>query len=750
MPAQSLTLLRDRLLARLSLAAFALVLQGCSSLDLRRPDPLAGAITAKEIARRGLEDPATVSPISNAQQDDLSQTNGGGQDFSVPSISNPIDEAAETSGSRPPRPKTQTIDAAVQELPIPDFIDTVFGQMLQVPFVTGPGVAARDDVIIKLRTSGELASEDFLELVISALEEYGVAVVQEDGVYKLLDDAALRTRMPRFIRARAAPDTPGALRPLVMFVELDAVAAADMASILKEAFPDNTRLKITSNPRINVITLSGLPDDVAAATKIIDEMDELAYAGTQLLRYGPDYVSAKDLADQLSEMLSVEGWQASANSSVRRTVVAVPVEFTNDLFVFSKSPAALARSRFWLDQLDQPAKTGDVPQIFVYPVQNVDAVILSDTVNSVLSGGSARGALGTGLNLPGDIEGAAPLSGPSGGGIDEIPGALVVDPISNRLIFSGTASDYQRLRPLLEQLDRPPGEVLILVTIAEITLTDETRYGLEFFVDSIGGNEFTATAGTSGLGVGGDGLSVGVFSGNVEIALNAMAMNEQVNVLSKPKLVARSGGAARLQVGTDVPVITSQRAAAAQDGDGQTDVLQQVEYRKTGVLLSIEPIIFSDNRVDLTISQEVSTALPNAGSAIASPTISNRNLDTQLSIQDGETVVLGGLIQNTTTDGETGIPLLKDIPVAGNLFRNSSISQTRTELLVLITAYILKDTDDKAGFTDQLVLDLERSTREQDNMDTLLRPRPDSSRNQSLGDETGNNETYDLFIPETP
>ena len=155
-----------------------------------------------------------------------------------------------------------------------------------------------------------------------------------------------------------------------------------------------------------------------------------------------------------------------------------------------------------------------------------------------------------------------------------------------------------------------------------------------------------------------------------------------------------------------------------------TDVLQQVEYRKTGVLLSIEPIIFSDNRVDLTISQEVSTALPNNASAIASPTISNRTLDTQLSIQDGETVVLGGLIQTTTTDGETGIPILKDVPIAGNLFRNNSISQSRTELLILITSYIMHDTDEKAGFTKQLVNQLERSTMATDNMQTLLRPRP--------------------------
>ena len=334
-------------------------------------------------------------------------------------------------------------------------------------------------------------------------------------------------------------------------------------------------------------------------------------------------------------------------------------------------------------------------------MQNVDAGTLADTVNAVLSGGtssarrsaSPQGADGQFQSAQGVSTGSTTATSLSGG---NIPGSLVVDVISNRLIYSGAPSDYARLKPLLEQLDRPPGEVLILVTIAEITLTDETKYGLEFFVDSIGNKDFRATSGTSGLGLGSSGLNVGIFSGNVEVAINALASNSQVNVLSKPKLIARSGGAARLQVGTDVPVITSQRAASAQDGDGVTDVLQQVEYRKTGVLMSIEPIIFSDNRVDLTISQEVSTALPNNASSIASPTISNRTLDTQLSVKDGETVVLGGLIQNTT----------------------------RTELLILITAYILNDTNEKAGFTDRLVNELERTSKATDNMTTLMRPRP--------------------------
>jgi len=173
-------------------------------------------------------------------------------------------------------------------------------------------------------------------------------------------------------------------------------------------------------------------------------------------------------------------------------------------------------------------------------------------------------------------------------------------------------------------------------------------------------------------------------------------------------------------VGSDVPVITSQRAADTQDGVGLTDVLQSVDYRSTGVLLSIEPIVYADNRVDLSITQEVSTAIPTTTSAISSPTISNRSVTTQLSLEDGATAVLGGLIQDTTTRDETGTPILKDIPVLGNAFRNTTLSSTRTELIVLITAYVTRDSGDKRAFTEELVARFNSTENSSREMQTYL------------------------------
>jgi len=196
----------------------------------------------------------------------------------------------------------------------------------------------------------------------------------------------------------------------------------------------------------------------------------------------------------------------------------------------------------------------------------------------------------------------------------------------------------------LEQLDTPAPEVLIEVQIAEVTLTDETNFGVDFFIDDLGNNSVTATAATGGLGLGSSGLNVNILSGNVDAALNAFSSNRRVKLLSTPILVARSGGEAEIQVGQDIPIITAQRAANNQNGDGNTDILQSIDYRKIGNLLSIAPIVFSDDRIDLSITQEVSSTVDVSNSTISSPTISNRSLSTQLSLEDGQTAVLGGLI----------------------------------------------------------------------------------------------------------
>ncbi|MBK5921003.1 hypothetical protein CCR80_08160, partial [Rhodothalassium salexigens] len=624
----------------------------------------------------------------------------------VPSLRDGAAAAAEAA-ARVPEPAADTVDAAVPALKLPDFIDVVFGEMLKLPYATGPKVAKRADVI-QLRSSGRLAAADFLSMVSTALKEYGVRVAPADGLYQIIEEESARARRPRFIRSRAHASTPADLRPVVQFVQLDAISAPAMSELLLKAFPRGSDLMVERDNRSNAVVLIGLPEDIEGALQIIESMDRLEFAESQIIRYQPIYWGVEEFAQQLDDLLASEGWSVSLGSREIFPIHLVPVPFSNSLVVFVKNDKAIDRIEYWLEFLDRPSEKGDAEQLFVYDVQNTDAEILAETVNAVLTGGGGAALRdrddgdGAGTSTVGQRPSGTPRSSNANGG-------LVLDKQGNRLIFSGSPSDYQRILPLLRRLDTPAPEVLIEVTVAEITLTDQTELGVDWLAENIGGNDVNFNIGTSeGLELPGGGLSAALVTGDVRAALGAFASNEQINVLSTPRLVARSGSSASIQVGSDIPVISSQQASDVQGEGGQTDILQQVNFRSTGVLLDIEPIVYGRNRVDLTVSQEVSSSLGASG-AIASPTISNRNLTTQLTLEDGGTAVLGGLIQDDITVKNSGVPFLKDIPGLGKLFSVETLESNKTELLVIITAYIIRNAEDKQRFVDYLTDDINRS-----------------------------------------
>ena len=634
----------------------------------------------------------------------------------VPILSQQNQDADDGGNSRAPRAKVKKVDAFVSPLSVPQFIDVVYGEMLGVPYVTGPEVAKMTDVV-QLRSSGEMKAADFQSLVSDALEAYGVRVVPENGTFQILQDKALRSRIPKFIKSRARLRTRSDLRPVIQFVEMRAVDANSMLGFLRQAFGTrNDKLTITANQGQNYVSLAGLPEDVDAALAIILELDELSFSGSEIQRYTPQYWNAEEFTKTLSDALTVEGWSVTENINLDRAIFLMPVEYSNDVFIFAKTRVAHDRVENWIRQLDKPIQGGDTEQIFIYQVKNVDASILADTANSVLFSSG-----GNGHNTQLSSIGTSGAQNDSGALISKNSNAVFnVDPLGNRIVFTGTSTDYNKLQNLLEQLDTPAPEVLIEVQIAEVTLTDETNYGMDFFIDDLGNNSVRGTAQTGGLGVGTSGLTVGFLSGNVDATINAFATNRQVKLLSTPILVARSGGEAEIQVGQDIPIITAQRAANNQSGSGPTDILQSIDYRKIGNLLSISPIVFSNDRIDLSITQEVSSTVDVSNSTISSPTISNRSLSTQLSLEDGQTAVLGGLISENYIRDERGVPILKDIPILGQAFSNDALSVNRTELIILITAYVLRGQQDKNQFVNRLSNRVDTLLANEDRFVTLL------------------------------
>ncbi len=741
----------SKLSIKLAVSVFALAISGCTTTSDENGDT---GFVFKELTR-----PVDVrESIKNSQEDtgsnrllgdggEIEETGdpkfgeSGPPAFAERSKSSRIPSLANGAvsnpdkGDEPPVFGSETIDGLVPPLPLPAFIEVVFGQMLSVPYTTGPGVANRGEVV-QLRSSGKMEAGVFLDLVSKALRDYGVRITTEGGVYQILEDQALKARTPQFIKSRAKLSVPSNLRPVVQFVELNAIDAGDMAGILRQALGRNQKsVTIDSANDSNFIILAGLPGDIDTALDIIYQMDELDYAGSQAQRYSPAFWVAKELQQEMRVILDAEGWQTSVSSNLPKTILLLSIDYSNDLLIFTRSKEARERVNYWLKELDLPTPQGDVPELFVYDVQSLDAQLLASTVNQVLIGqgsspsvGRPNGVLsGDGLGAGGNFGTGGSAQGSSQGqntGLPQGGTRLVVDTIGNRLIYSGTASDYQRLLPLLQQLDRPPAEVLIEVTIADISLNSGLSYGVDWSVNNIGDPQVTSRTGlreADRLGEDGtrgsngeelfDNLT-GQFSGgpagvaglisnsNVQANITAAANNGDLRILSTPRIVTRSGQGAQIQIGSDVPVISSQSTANVEVGNGLLG-LTSIDYRSTGILLSIEPIVYGNNRIDLTVSQELSNSTAGNIAGIPSPTFSNTSVSTALSLEDGATAVIGGLIQETQDITKSGVPFLKDIPGLGNLFSSTSEDTSKREVVILITAYVLQGQQDKDAIVNE-------------------------------------------------
>ncbi len=599
----------------------------------------------------------------------------------------------------------ELVNATLAPQSIPQFIATAFGGVIGVPFSMTPDVAARSEVISG-GTGGSISKRDLFRLTQQALRQYGIDVYIENGLVSV-GNATSSSIGADVIRGRSV--TPSGAR-VVQFFPVQTIDVNVLQGLLSDLFPNLSGARITLDALSNSLLISGPGREVSQVVRVLREIDQPRFAGSQVLRVQPVFWSTDNLATSLEQVLVTEGYVVSRQALAGRSIVILSFPSANQLLIFTRDPALLERVRYWVDTLDQPAALGDRPSTFVYQVRNTDAQSLGQlAIGQTPTGNQVEAPVGVAGTPPADNS-SAPSStstAPSASGAF-LGGRVLTDPVGNRIIFTGTAADFEQLRNLMTTLDIPAPQVVIEVMIAEVTLNDVTRLGINFFGTETRGDG-VATIGTEGITLGSGGVLATFVGPEFRARINAEASNNRVNILQRPQLVVRSGGTARFQVGTDVPIITSQRATdTSQNGNG-TDVLQSVQYRQTGVILDLKPVVYGD-RVDIQISQENSTA-GAAPAGISSPTILNRSLTTQIAITDGWTGVLGGLIANNYSKVNGGIPFLKDIPLVGSAFQNNSIEGDRTALLILITPYIVRNDEDMADFADRYASDMNAAFR---------------------------------------
>jgi len=287
---------------------------------------------------------------------------------------------------------------------------------------------------------------------------------------------------------------------------------------------------------------------------------------------------------------------------------------------------------------------------------------------------------------------------------------VVPNPYDNTLLIQATQQEYEQVAKLLDKLDVPPRQVLIEAKIYEISLTGAFASGVQAFLQRQGTPRTGAAAAltrqlTGTMGGGGIALSAGLLVGRSRELLSFLIAQEDTRrskVISSPSVIATDNIPATITVGSEVPTLASQAVTGIQQG-GSSLFANTIQQRQAGTTLNISARVLPSGIVTLVINQEVSSPIaPSANAAIQSPSFSKRSVNTQVTVQDGDLIAIGGIIQESDTLSQSGVPGLSRLPVVGGLFGNRSTSKERTEMVIFMTPRVIYDTTEVADASEEL------------------------------------------------
>lgn len=475
--------------------------------------------------------------------------------------------------------------------------------------------------------------------------------------------------------------------------ELDTVFANDRDSPSKGVvrFVPNARMKA-------IIVITSRPEYLKKAEVWIKRIDMAGEATEKRAYvYNVQYRPVQELASLLQKIYSAR--DPSRTGALRDAVLGTQQPPIDGPFAGTETPSDPSTSRDWTtgpSPLPPSTTAGQANPNLPGTVPPAGAVSASGT--TAADSGSAF--------LPAGAVAQAALAKPAPD--DRASGiSIVADESNNALVISATPSEIKRIRQILAQIDVIPVQLLLEATIAEVTLNDDLKFGVRWFFEK-SGNQFKLTDTLAGGALGAVAPAFAGFSyflnlPDAKVALNALADVTNVNVVSSPSLMVLNNKKAVLQIGDEVPVATRSAVTVI---NPDAPIVNSIEFRHTGVLLNITPRVSDDGRILLEIDQEISDAKATTSSTIDSPTIQQRRIKTTVAVNDGGTIVLAGMMQDRATRARQQVPLIGDIPLLGNAFKNKDDVISRTELLIAISPHVVKDnrqvSEIAAEFRDRL------------------------------------------------
>lgn len=642
----------------------------------------------------------------------------------------------------PPKPPAfdlqgETVSLNFEQAPLVDVVHAVLGDLLKLNYSIDAPLSGQ----ITLRTSAPIPRDQLLPALESILQANNAAITRDTkGMLHVGPVTALRATSPLIGRADA--NQPGFS---TVIVPLKNIGAQEMAEILKPLAPQEAIIRV--DPTRNLLILAGTANQIAAWNELIQSFDIDILKGMSVGIFPLEHASVKE-ADAAIRLLMGGGTTTDPKSGVTTPLSGIvrvlPIERLNSLLVVTPRAHYLEQVREWIDRLDRAPDNDFEPQLFVYPVQNGTAHHLAQLLNGLFSGllGNGRqGAVDASRSLKTD-SGVAPglgstsltsaatsqvtnVAGLNGtAGKNPQPGLatgassqgtqtiaqvslapqvrVVADDENNALLIYAPRKDYRKIESALKQLDVAPTQVLIEASILEVTLTDDLKYGLEWHLDNALGSGWRGN-GQLNLNAGGDiapiqpGFAYSFVNpaGAVRAILNTLAQKSLLKVISTPSIMVLDNHTATIHVGDQQPIRSSETLTTG------GNLTTSIEYKDTGVVLTVRPSVNAGGIVTMNIHQAV-TDVGQVDTATGQRSFLQREVGSRVAVRSGETVVIGGLIRDNSSQGKSGIPGLMNIPIMGGLFGTTTDNSTRTELLVMITPRILNTDQDLRAITHEM------------------------------------------------
>ncbi|MEW8406141.1 MAG: type II secretion system secretin GspD [Candidatus Thiodiazotropha taylori] len=615
------------------------------------------------------------------------------------------------SGGRPGARESATGDITLnfEKADLREVVQTVLGELLDENYILDPAVKGT----VTIQTGKSLPKADLLPTLETLLRMNGAAMVLVDGIYRILplSKAIQGQQVPRLADGSAPIPAGYALQ----VVPVKYIGVREMAQILQPLAPVNSVIRVDATR--NLLVLGGTSGELAGMLETIQLFDVDWMEGLSVGFFPLKYAKVSTVTKELQAIVG-----SMDSNPLEGMFRVVPVDEAGGILVVTPQKRYLDRVAEWIPRLDRvdSQESGTGQKLYVYRVQNGDAGDLADMLQQLFSvSGATQKKSKSAQVAPGKTKKTLTSSTDSEskslsstsvarmtffgslGDDSKSEIRVVADDKHNSLVITATPSQYANMLDALEKLDVRQLQVMVEATIIEVALKDTLRYGLQWaFNGDVDGDNFISQGGLT-IGSGGPtdlsyllpGFNFSLLrsASDVRAIFNALAEDSLVRVLSSPSLMVLDNETASIQVGDEVPVVTQQQQSTT---DSTSAIINSVDYRDTGVLLEVTPRVNPGGLVTLEVTQEVSDASTTTSSSVNSPTISTRKIESTVAVQNGEALILGGLIRDQGSSGSSGLPFLSNIPLIGWLFGQESDSSQRTELVVVLVPTVVFNSND--------------------------------------------------------